>query len=101
MSEISNTTNQNEGLSNKPERKGYTRCHINSNNASSGGIGILIDNNSLELFTEIIKWNNRILLTNFHGNRDDNYLALDHHTHYLESKQAQSHYEELTKAYYL
>ena len=41
---------------------------INSNNASVGDIGILIDNNSLKSLRDIIKCNNRILITHFHVN---------------------------------
>ena len=40
----------------------------NTNYASAGGIGILIDTKAKNVLSEMTKWNNRILIVNFNGN---------------------------------
>lgn len=46
-----------------------TSAWKNKNNATSGEIGLLLLNKSgLNSLAEVIKWNNRFLIANFHGN---------------------------------
>ena len=68
----------------------------NSNNASSGGVGILIDNNSENALAEIIKWNNRILIVNFNGNPKTTIIV--QYSPCEGSPNAEEHYKQLAIA---
>ena len=68
----------------------------NSNNASVGGIGIMVDRSSENVITEIKKWNERILIVNFNGNPITTIII---HYYPCEGRNdAAEHYYQLTQA---
>ena len=68
----------------------------NSNNASVGGIGIMVDRSSENVITEIKKWNERILIVNFNGNPMTTLII--HYSPCEGRNDAAEHYYQLTQA---
>ena len=66
----------------------------NSNNASVGCIGIMVDRSSENVITEIKKWNERILIVNFNGNPMTTIII--HYSPCEGRNDAAEHYYQLT-----
>ena len=63
---------------------------MNCNNASLGGIGIILNKKTLSSLSGIVKWNERIMIVNFEGNPKTTIII--HYAPCEGSKEAEDHY---------
>ena len=68
----------------------------NANNASAGGVGIIVNRNAECNLAEIIKFNDRILIAHFNGNPATSIIV--HYSPCEGASDAEEHYEHLTAA---
>ena len=68
----------------------------NANNASAGGVGIIVNRNAECNLAEIIKFNDRILIAHFNGNPATSIIV--HYSPCEGASDAEEHYENLTAA---
>ena len=73
-----------------------TSAWRNQNQASAGGIGILLDSKAEQALREIIKWTERIMIVHFNGNPLTTVII--HYSPCEGSNETEVHYKNLLDA---
>ena len=75
-----------------------TSAWRNSNNAASGGVGLMISKTAESALAEVKPWNDRILIAHFTGNGFPTLSIIVHYSPTEGSQNAEEHYKNLLAA---